>query len=35
MICDKKVPENVKEKYKTIVRPAMLYGMETVAMAKT
>ena len=35
VLCDKRVPEKVKGKmYKTIVRPAMLYGMETVAMTK-
>ena len=35
VIFDKKVPENVKGKmYKTIVRPAMLYGMGAVAMTK-
>ena len=35
VLCDKRVPEKVKGKiYKTIVRPAMLYGMETVAMNK-
>ena len=35
MLCDKRVPEKVKGKmYKTIVRSAMLYGMETVAMTK-
>ena len=35
MLCDKRVPGKVKGKtYKTIVRPAMLYDMETVAMTK-
>ena len=35
VICDKKVPENVKGKmYKAIVRPAVLYGMGAVAMTK-
>ena len=35
VLCDKRVPEKVKGKmYKTIARPAMLYGMETVAMTK-
>ena len=36
VLCDKRVPEKVKGKmYKTIVQPAMLYGMEAVAMTKS
>ena len=35
VICDRMVPARVKGKvYKTVVRPAMLYGLETVAMTK-
>ena len=35
MICDRRVPARVKLKgYKVEVRPAMLYGLETVALAK-
>ena len=35
VVCDKKVPSKVKGKiYKVVVRPALLYGMETVAMTK-
>ena len=35
MMCNKKVPPKVKGKlYKTMVRPAMLYGMEAVAVTK-
>jgi len=34
VICDKKVPEKVKGKlHKVVVQPAMLYGMETVAIS--
>ena len=36
VLCDKKVPEKVKGKmFKTVVRPALLYSMKTVAMTKT
>ena len=35
VICDRRVPARVKGKvYKVAVRPAMLYGLETVALAK-
>ena len=35
IMCDRKVPEAVKGRmYKTMIRPAMLYGMETVAVTK-
>ena len=35
VLCDKKVPTPVKGRlYKTMVRPAMLYGMEAVAVTK-
>ena len=35
ILCDKKIPSRVKEKvYKTAVRPAMLYGLETMATTK-
>lgn len=35
VICDRRVAARVKGKvYKTVVRPAMLYGMETVALTK-
>ena len=35
VICDRRVPAKVKSKvYKTIVRPSMLYGLETVALTK-
>ena len=35
VICDRRVPARVKEKvYKVAVRPAMLYGLETVALTK-
>ncbi|XP_063615413.1 uncharacterized protein LOC134788453 [Penaeus indicus] len=35
VMCDKNVPEKVKGRlYKTLVRPAMIYGMETVAVTK-
>ena len=35
MICDRRVPARLKGKvYKVAVRPAMLYGLETVALAK-
>ena len=35
MICDRRVPARVKGKvYKVAVGPAMLYGLETVALAK-
>jgi len=36
IMCDRKVPEKLKGKmYKTIVRPAMLYGLETVPLTKS
>ena len=35
VICDRRVPARVKWKvYKVAVRPAMLYGLETVALTK-
>ena len=35
MICDRRVPARVKGKvYKVAVRPAMSYGLETVALTK-
>ena len=35
VICDRRVPASVKGKvYKVAARPAMLYGLETVALAK-
>ncbi|KAI5613981.1 hypothetical protein C0J50_3702, partial [Silurus asotus] len=35
VICDKRVSVRVKGKvYRTVVRPAMLYGLETVALSK-
>ena len=35
VICDRRVPARVKGKvYKVAVRPAMLYGLETVALTK-
>ena len=35
VICDRRVPARVKGKvYKVAVRPAMLYGLETVALMK-
>ena len=35
VICDRRVPARVKRKvYKVVVRPAMLYGLETVALTK-
>ena len=35
VICDKRVPANMKGKmYKTAVRPAMLYGLETVGLTR-
>ena len=35
VICDKRVPARVKGKmYKTVVRPSMLYGLETVGLTK-
>ncbi len=35
VMCDKKIPPRVKGKlYKTVIRPAMLYGMEAVAVTK-
>ena len=35
VICDRRVPARVKGKvYRVAVRPAMLYGMETVALTK-
>ena len=34
-ICDRQVPTRVKGKvYRVAVRPAMLYGLETVALTK-
>ena len=36
VICDRRVPARVKGKvYRVAVRPAMLYGLETVALTKT
>ena len=36
VMCDKKIPDKVKGKmYKMIVRPAMLYGIETLPLTKT
>ena len=35
VLCDKKIPVKLKGKvYKTAVRPAMLYGMETLPVKK-
>ena len=35
VMCDRRVPARVKGKvYKVAVRPAMLYGLETVALTK-
>ena len=34
VMCDKKVPEKVRGGYKTMVRPAMMYRMEAVAVTK-
>ena len=35
VICDRRVPARVKGKlYKVVVRPSMLYGLETVALTK-
>ena len=35
IICDRRLPARVKEKvYSTVVRPAMVYGLETVAVTK-
>ena len=35
-ICDRRVPARMKgEVYKVAVRPAMLYGLDTVALQKT
>ena len=35
VMCDKRAPARLKGKlYKTVVRPAMLYGLETVALTK-
>ena len=35
IMCDRKVPAAVKGRmYNTMIRPAMLYGMETVAVTK-
>ena len=35
VICDRRVPDRMKGKvYRVAVRPAMLYGMETVALTK-
>lgn len=36
MICDRKVSTQIKGKvYRTVVRPAMLYGLETLSLTKT
>ena len=36
MICDRRVAARVKGTvYKTVVRPAMLYGLEAVALTKS
>ena len=35
VICDKRLPARVKEKvYSSMVRPAMVYGLETVTVTK-
>ena len=35
VICDRRLPARVKGKvYSSVVRPAMLYGFETVALTK-
>ena len=35
VICDRRLPARVKEKvYSSVVRPAMVYGLETVAVRK-
>ena len=35
IICDRRLPARVKGKvYSTVVRPAMVYGLETVAVTK-
>ena len=35
VICDKRLPARVKGKvYSTVVKPAMVYGLETVAVTK-
>ena len=35
VICDRRLPARVKEKvYSSMVRPAMVYGLETVAVTK-
>ena len=35
MICDKKIPVRLKGKvYKTMIKPAMMYGTETWALKK-
>ena len=34
VLCDKKIPPKTKGKIHTIVRPAMLYGLETVVLTK-
>ncbi|KAK3553593.1 hypothetical protein QTP70_005766 [Hemibagrus guttatus] len=35
VLCDRKISARIKEKvYKTVVRPAMLYGLETVSLRK-
>ena len=36
VICDKRMPVRLKGKvYKTMIRPAMMYGTETLAMLKS
>ena len=35
LICDRSLPPRVKEKvYSSVVKPAMVYGLETVAVTK-
>ena len=34
VICDKRLPARVKRVYSSVVRPAMVYGLETVAVTK-
>ena len=35
VLCDKRIPAKVKGRiYKSVVRPAMMYGLETVALSK-